>query len=167
MSDPDSSQPPRGSKYFLGVLKEISASVWNASLCANVCYAKVDPWKAEHIYPISRVGSRVTSLASSQMLTSSSQPGPATSRKSVTIESFQEGDLALFLPVRNEQIWRAFSVSGPRYFLDKESNIDHTRSFVVGCIRGISKCVSRSTRDPYGINVIGTVYYTISLEECY
>ncbi|KAJ5674195.1 hypothetical protein N7462_009634 [Penicillium macrosclerotiorum] len=62
----------------------------------------------------------------------------------IAYRSFKEGDLALFLPTRNQAIrsWAAFNVGAPHYFLrEQDSHKLHTRDWLLARINKIEERV--------------------------
>lgn len=76
------------------------------------------------------------------------------SRQKISIKSFKSGDLALFLPTRDQtrdpQPWATFNVGAPHYFLkpNKEHHLD-TREWLVARINDIEdRTVNRAVDTP-------------------
>lgn len=75
----------------------------------------------------------------------------AEAHEKIAIKSFKEGDLALFLPTRNQATrpWAAFNVGAPHYFLkEQESHKLRTRDWLLARISKVEERVvdlSRST----------------------
>ncbi|KMU79753.1 hypothetical protein CISG_08033 [Coccidioides immitis RMSCC 3703] len=73
----------------------------------------------------------------------------------IAYRSFKEGDLALFLPTRNQAIrsWAAFNVGAPHYFL-REQDVHklHTRDWLLARISKIEERVVDLSKTMNGIN---------------
>ncbi|KAE8351732.1 autophagy-related protein 11-domain-containing protein [Aspergillus coremiiformis] len=73
----------------------------------------------------------------------------------IAYRSFKEGDLALFLPTRNQAIrsWAAFNVGAPHYFL-REQDVHklHTRDWLLARITKIEERVVDLSRSVNGAN---------------
>ncbi|OAX80186.1 hypothetical protein ACJ72_05483 [Emergomyces africanus] len=73
----------------------------------------------------------------------------------IAYRSFKEGDLALFLPTRNQAIrsWAAFNVGAPHYFLrEQEVHKLHTRDWLLARISKIEERVVDLSKSINGTN---------------
>ncbi|OJD15772.1 hypothetical protein AJ78_03990 [Emergomyces pasteurianus Ep9510] len=73
----------------------------------------------------------------------------------IAYRSFKEGDLALFLPTRNQTIrsWAAFNVGAPHYFLrEQEVHKLHTRDWLLARISKIEERVVDLSKSMNGTN---------------
>ncbi|KKZ65280.1 hypothetical protein EMCG_08888 [[Emmonsia] crescens] len=73
----------------------------------------------------------------------------------IAYRSFKEGDLALFLPTRNQAIrsWAAFNVGAPHYFLrEQEVHKLHTRDWLLARISKIEERVVDLSKSMNGTN---------------
>ena len=63
------------------------------------------------------------------------------SRQKISYRSFNNGDLALFLPTRNatSAAWAAFNVGAPHYFLDMTGVETENKDFLIGRIEQITE----------------------------
>ncbi|WEW55140.1 oligomeric, coiled-coil, peripheral membrane protein [Emydomyces testavorans] len=77
------------------------------------------------------------------------------SHDKIAYRSFKEGDLALFLPTRNQAIrsWAAFNVGAPHYFL-REQDVHrlHTRDWLLARISKVEERVVDLSKTMNGIN---------------
>ncbi|PGH04025.1 hypothetical protein GX51_03695 [Blastomyces parvus] len=77
------------------------------------------------------------------------------SHEKIAYRSFKEGDLALFLPTRNQAIrsWAAFNVGAPHYFL-REQDVHklHTRDWLLARISKIEEKVVDLSKSMNGTN---------------
>ncbi|KAJ5584444.1 uncharacterized protein N7459_004244 [Penicillium hispanicum] len=72
----------------------------------------------------------------------------------IAYRSFKEGDLALFLPTRNQTIrsWAAFNVGAPHYFLrEQDSHKLHTRDWLLARISKIEERVVDLSKSLNGV----------------
>lgn len=72
----------------------------------------------------------------------------------IAYRSFKEGDLALFLPTRNQAIrsWAAFNVGAPHYFLrEQDSHKLHTRDWLLARITKIEERVVDLSKSMNGV----------------
>lgn len=90
----------------------------------------------------------------------------------IAYRSFKEGDLALFLPTRNQTIrsWAAFNVAAPHYFLrEQDSHKLNTRDWLLARISKIEERVVDLSRSLNGLTPdrrsIGDVSDGASLED--
>ncbi|KAF7596460.1 oligomeric, coiled-coil, peripheral membrane protein [Aspergillus hancockii] len=77
------------------------------------------------------------------------------SHDKIAYRSFKEGDLALFLPTRNQAIrsWAAFNVGAPHYFLrEQDTHKLHTRDWLLARITKIEERVVDLSRSLNGAN---------------
>ncbi|ODH28687.1 hypothetical protein ACO22_03906 [Paracoccidioides brasiliensis] len=77
------------------------------------------------------------------------------SHEKIAYRSFKEGDLALFLPTRNQAIrsWAAFNVGAPHYFLrEQEVHKLHTRDWLLARISKIEERVVDLSKSMNGTN---------------
>ncbi|PGH18044.1 hypothetical protein AJ79_00670 [Helicocarpus griseus UAMH5409] len=77
------------------------------------------------------------------------------SHEKIAYRSFKEGDLALFLPTRNQAIrsWAAFNVGAPHYFLrEQEAHKLHTRDWLLARISKIEERVVDLSKSMNGTN---------------
>ncbi|QSS52724.1 autophagy-related protein 11 [Histoplasma capsulatum var. duboisii H88] len=77
------------------------------------------------------------------------------SHEKIAYRSFKEGDLALFLPTRNQAIrsWAAFNVGAPHYFLrEQEVHKLHTRDWLLARISKIEEKVVDLSKSMNGAN---------------
>ncbi|KAE8152691.1 autophagy-related protein 11-domain-containing protein [Aspergillus avenaceus] len=73
----------------------------------------------------------------------------------IAYRSFKEGDLALFLPTRNQAIrsWAAFNVGAPHYFLrEQDAHKLHTRDWLLARITKIEERVVDLSKSLNGAN---------------
>ncbi|EFQ99628.1 Atg11p [Nannizzia gypsea CBS 118893] len=73
----------------------------------------------------------------------------------IAYRSFKEGDLALFLPTRNQEIrsWAAFNVGAPHYFLrEQEVHKLHTRDWLLARITKVQERVVDLSKSMNGTN---------------
>ncbi|EGE01522.1 hypothetical protein TEQG_00570 [Trichophyton equinum CBS 127.97] len=73
----------------------------------------------------------------------------------IAYRSFKEGDLALFLPTRNQEIrsWAAFNVGAPHYFLrEQETHKLHTRDWLLARITKVQERVVDLSKSMNGTN---------------
>ncbi|KZT60940.1 hypothetical protein CALCODRAFT_491878 [Calocera cornea HHB12733] len=89
----------------------------------------------------------------------------------ISYRNFAKGDLALFLPTRNNvaKPWAAFNVGFPHYFLDQSRGVDRAlegRDWLVARITAIRECVADSqdsASNPYSL-VDGLKYHMLEVE---
>ncbi|KAI2014335.1 oligomeric, coiled-coil, peripheral membrane protein [Ophidiomyces ophidiicola] len=77
------------------------------------------------------------------------------SHDKIAYRSFKEGDLALFLPTRNQAIrsWAAFNVGAPHYFLrEQDAHRLHTRDWLLARISKIDERVVDLSKAMNGMN---------------
>jgi hypothetical protein len=150
------SLPPKEVKFYLGVITNISSREWSATVGGNVSFCTVKKWTSSDNIPVS--------LASSQLISSRSVAlsGIYEERRSVAVEGFREGDLVLFLPVRDGRVWGAFGLSCPHYYLD--SCVDTSkRGYVVGRLTRVEEFTSRKGEvNLYGVKE-GTAYHVCDI----
>ncbi|OAL74238.1 hypothetical protein A7D00_2270 [Trichophyton violaceum] len=73
----------------------------------------------------------------------------------IAYRSFKEGDLALFLPTRNQEIrsWAAFNVGAPHYFLrEQDTHKLHTRDWLLARITKVQERVVDLSKSMNGTN---------------
>lgn len=72
------------------------------------------------------------------------------SRQKISYRAFSAGDLALFLPTRNDNspAWAAFNVGAPHYFLDMEGVDTEGKDFLIGRIQEIKEHLGESGTAP-------------------
>ncbi|KZO94210.1 hypothetical protein CALVIDRAFT_600136 [Calocera viscosa TUFC12733] len=89
----------------------------------------------------------------------------------ISYRNFAKGDLALFLPTRNNvaKPWAAFNVGFPHFFLDQSRGVDRAlegRDWLVARITAIRECVADSkdpASNPYSL-VDGLKYHMLEVE---
>ncbi|KAK2731804.1 oligomeric, coiled-coil, peripheral membrane protein [Onygenales sp. PD_40] len=77
------------------------------------------------------------------------------SHEKIAYRSFKEGDLALFLPTRNQAIrsWAAFNVGAPHYFLrEQDAHKLHTRDWLLARISKVEERVVDLSKSMNGTN---------------
>ncbi|GAA99481.1 uncharacterized protein L969DRAFT_73505 [Mixia osmundae IAM 14324] len=93
------------------------------------------------------------------------------SGEKLSFRNFAKGDLALFLPTRNTvaQVWAAFNIAFPHYFLQPTGPIAEqirTREWIVARISSLTECVveiDEASSNRFGLSP-GTKYWLIETE---